>query len=212
MRIGPMVLAASLVAVVAGPGTALAEGAGDEVKVGDPAPSFTLPLYNAEVQQRAMFSLEGAVGPDAEDPNVKAVLLSFFATFCAPCKREMPYLEKLQEEFRDQGLRVVMISIDRDEEAGAKIAALAKQNKVSFPILKDRFNFLARRYLGETAPLPSVFIVSREGIVRELSRGYGKDASTFLRASVQKALGLADAKGPVAGQAKGPIVPAPRAN
>ena len=160
-----------------------------------------------------MFSLEGyGGGPDAEDPNVKAVLLSFFATFCGPCKREMPYLEKLQEEFRGQGLRVVMISIDRDEEAAAKIEALAKQNKISFPILKDRFNFLARRYLGETAPLPSVFIVSREGVVRELSRGYGKDASTFLRASVpvQKVLGIAaEPEGPIVasrGQ-KGPIVP-----
>ena len=205
MRTGPVALVVSLAAVLAGPSSARAEGAGEEVKVGDPAPSFTLPLYNAEAQQRPMFSLDGVVGADADEPNVKAVLLSFFATFCAPCKREMPYLEKLQEEFRDQGLRVVMISIDRDEEAAAKIAVLAKQNKISFPILKDRFNFLARRYLGETAPLPSVFIVSRDGVVRELSRGYGKDASTFLRASVQKALGLP-------GDAKGPVVAAPHAN
>ncbi len=203
MRIGSVVLAVSLAAMGAS-SSARAEGAGDEIKVGDPAPSFTLPLYNAEAQQRAMYSLDSVVGPDAEDPSVKAVLLSFFATFCAPCKREMPYLEKLQEEFHDQGLRVVMISIDRDEEAGPKIAALAKQNKIGFPILKDRFNFLARRYLGETAPLPSVFIVGRDGVVRELSRGYGKDASTFLRASVQKALGLA-------ADGKGPLVAAPHA-
>ena len=188
---------------VSRPGVARAEGSGDEIKVGDPAPLFTLPLYNAEAQKRAMFSLDAMVGADADEPGVKAVLLSFFATFCAPCKREMPYLEKLQEEFHDQGLRVVMISIDRDEAAAAKIDALAKLNKVSFPILKDRFNFLARRYLGETAPLPSVFIVSRDGVVRELSRGYGKDASTFLRASVQTALGIAP-------EGKGPIVAAPK--
>ncbi len=202
MKTGSMVRLACLAVALGGSRPALAEGTGDEVKLGDAAPLFTLPLYNAEAQQRAMYSLDGVVGPDADEPNVKAVLLSFFATFCAPCKREMPYLEKLQEEFRDQGLRVVMISIDRDEEAAAKIEVLAKQYKISFPILKDRFNFLARRYLGETAPLPSVFIVSRDGVVRELSRGYGKDASTFLRASVQKALGIA-------GDGKGPIVAAP---
>src|SRR3984957_19236184 len=189
MRIGTMVLAASVAAAVTGSRAAWAEGAGEEVKVGDPGPSCALPLYTAEAQQRAMFSLDAAVGPEAEDPSVKAVLLSFFATFCGPCKREMPYLEKLQEEFRDQGLRVVMISIDRDDEAAAKIAALAKQNKISFPILKDRFNFLARRYLGETAPLPSVFIVGRDGIVKELNRGYGNDASTLLLTSIQKVLG-----------------------
>ncbi len=135
---------------------------------------------------------------------MKAVLLSFFATFCAPCKREMPYLEQLQEQFRDQGLRVVMVSIDRDEDAGAKIEALAKQNKVSFPILKDRFNFLARRYLGETAPLPSVFLIGRDGVVRELNRGYGKDASTFLLASVRTALGLSAAPTPAPAVANSP--------
>jgi len=202
MRARAMALAFT-VAAAAGSSPALADGTGEEIKVGDPAPLFTLPVYNAEAQKRAMFSLDGLVGADADEPGVKAVLLSFFATFCGPCKREMPYLEKLQEEFHDQGLRVVMVSIDRDEAAAAKIDALAKQNKVSFPILKDRFNFLARRYLGETAPLPSVFIVSRDGMVRELSRGYGKDASTFLRASVQKALGLTP-------ESKGPIVAAPR--
>ena len=180
----------ALVASTAGfAGRARADG-DDEIKVGDPAPSFTLPLYNAEAQKRAMFSLDSFVGSDADEPNVKVLLMSFFATFCAPCKREMPYLEQLQEEYRDAGLRVVMISIDRDDDAVGKIAALAKLNHISFPILKDRFNFLARRYLGETAPLPSVFIVGRDGLNKELSRGYGKDASTFLLASVQKALGV----------------------
>jgi thiol-disulfide isomerase/thioredoxin len=184
-------LGALITAVLGTAGRARAEGDGDEVKVGDPAPSFTLPLYNAEAQQRPMFSLDSFVGADADEPNVKVLLMSFFATFCAPCKREMPYLEQLQEQYRGQGLRVVMISIDREDEAVEKIEALAKQNHISFPILKDRFNFLARRYLGETAPLPSVFIVGRDGMVKELSRGYGKDASTFLLGSVQKALGIA---------------------
>lgn len=197
-------MACLLVAGVVAAGTARAEGPGDEIKVGDPAPSFTLPLYNAEAQRRAMFSLDSFVGPDADEPGVKAVLISFFATFCAPCKREMPYLEQLQEMYRDQGLRVVMVSIDRDDEAGAKIEALAKLNHVSFPILKDRFNFLARRYLGETAPLPSVFLLSRDGAVRELNRGYGKDASTFLLSSVQKVLGVAGGGGRDSGKVTAP--------
>jgi thiol-disulfide isomerase/thioredoxin len=110
-------------------GRARAEGEGDEVKVGDQAPSFTLPLYNAEAQQRAMFSLDSFVGSDADEPNVKVLLMSFFATFCAPCKREMPYLEQLQEQYRELGLRVVMISIDRDDDAVGKIEALAGDRK-----------------------------------------------------------------------------------
>src|SRR5579872_5070278 len=99
-------LAASSAARAEGSAGGSATSSDDElVKVGDPAPLFSLPLYNAEAQKRAMFALDAVVGPEAEEPNVKAVLMSFFATFCAPCKREMPYLEKLNEQFHDQGLR-----------------------------------------------------------------------------------------------------------
>jgi alkyl hydroperoxide reductase subunit AhpC len=89
-----------------------------------------------------------------------------------------------------------MISIDREDAAVPKIAELVKQNHITFPILKDRFNFLARRYLGASAPLPSLFIIGRDGNIRTMNRGYGKDASTFLLAQVQQALGVGAAKKP----------------
>lgn len=180
-----------LAAVLAASAPALADG---DLKVGDPAPTFTLPVYNAAPDGPTAISLDGYVGADADDKAAKAVVLSFFATFCAPCKREMPYLEQLQEMYGPAGLRVLMVSIDRDDAAAAKIADLVKQNHVTFPILKDRFNFLARRYLGEQAPLPSLFIVDKDGNIRMMNRGYGKDASTFLLAAVQDALGLAKTK------------------
>ena len=165
--------------------------ADEDLHVGDPAPLFTLPAYNPAPGGPAVVSLDSYVGPDADDKGTKAVLLSFFATFCAPCKREMPYLETLAEQYRAAGLRVLMISIDRDDAAAAKIAALVAQNHVGFPVLKDRFNFLARRYLGAQAPLPSLFLVGRDGTIRQMHRGYGKDASTFLQEQVRAALGLA---------------------
>jgi hypothetical protein len=61
---------------------------------------------------------------------------------------------------------------------------------VTFPILKDRFNFLARRYLGEQAPLPSVFFIGKDGTIRSMNRGYGKDGQSYLLAEVQKGLGV----------------------
>jgi thiol-disulfide isomerase/thioredoxin len=166
----------------------------EDLKIGDAAPTFTLPVYNPTPDGATTASLDSFIGPDADDKDTKAVVLSFFATFCAPCKREMPYLEQLSEKYRSAGLRVLMISIDRDDAAAPKIADLIKLNHVTFPILKDRFNFLARRYLGAQAPLPSLFIVGRDGVIRTMNRGYGKDASTFLLAQVQDALGIAAAK------------------
>jgi peroxiredoxin len=169
---------------------ALGEDPEAGLQLGQPAPTFTLPLYNAEAQHRATLSLEDLVGPEATEPGVKLVVLSFFATFCEPCKREMPFLQQLQDSYGDRGLRVVLVSIDRDEGAEAKIAELLQKNHVTFPVLRDRFNFLARRYLGDKAPLPSVFLIGRDGTVKGMNRGYGKDGSAFLLAEVQKNLGL----------------------
>jgi peroxiredoxin len=159
----------------------------DELKVGDAAPEFTLPVYNAEAAGHAMVALQSYVGPEAAE-ETKLLLLSFFATWCAPCKRELPYLQKLQDTYRKKGLRVMSISIDREDAAAAQITALTRENHINFPVLKDRFNLLARRYLGEQSPLPSLFLISSKGTILEVHKGYGKDASSFLQQQVAQAL------------------------
>ncbi len=176
---------------------ALAARADGALAVGDPAPSFTLPVYDADVAGAAVVSLDSLVGVDSEDPGARAVLLSFFATFCEPCQREIPTLVELDQELRPRGLRVLLVSIDRDEGAAAKIAALVKREGIRFPVLRDRFDFLARRYLGEKAPLPSVFLVGRDGAILEMHRGYGQDGRSFLREASLAALAAA-AKPPAA--------------
>jgi hypothetical protein len=64
------------------------------------------------------------------------------------------------------------------------------RNRVTYPVLSDRFNVLARRYLGEEAPLPSLFVVGRDGVIRRIERGYTRDVAGFLVADVQTGLGL----------------------
>ncbi len=177
---------------------ALAAG-DEEVAVGLPAPAFTLRTMNPEACGLTVVSLDRYVGPEAEDPQARVVLLSFFASWCEPCKKEMPYLQQLQEMYRNQGLRVLSVSIDREEPGLSRARQMAAAAKVTFPVLSDRFNFLARRYLGEQSPLPSVFLVGRDGNILRIERGYGKDASTFLLAEVQKALGIS---GPAAKAAR----------
>lgn len=176
---------AALVAVLALP--ALAE---EEIAVGLPAPAFSLKTLNPDVSGAVWLALEKYVGEEPEDPDAKVVLLSFFASWCGPCKKEMPFLVQLDRMYRDQGLRVIGVDIDK-EEAGINAAKkLLGDNKVTYPVVSDRFNFLARRYLGDQAPLPSVFLVTRDGNIARIERGYAKDASAFLLAEVQNALGL----------------------
>jgi thiol-disulfide isomerase/thioredoxin len=178
----------ALAAALALPPVARAE---EEVAVGLPAPGFTLRTLNPEESGAATVSLDRYVGAEAEDPEAKVVLLSFFASWCGPCKKEMPYLQQLNLMYRDQGLRVLSVNIDREEAGIAAGRRMASAARATFPVLTDRFNFLARRYLGEEARLPSVFLIARDGTIARIERGYGKDAAGFLLGEVQRALGLA---------------------
>ena len=169
---------------------ALAEDEGEAVGVGSLAPNFALKTLNADVVGESWIALDRYVGDDAEDGGARIVVLSFFASWCAPCQKEMPLLERLHRAYRAHGLRVLSVSIDGDEEGMAAARRMVTRNRVTYPVLSDRFNVLARRYLGEQAPLPSLFVVGRDGVIRRIERGYTRDAAGFLVADVQTGLGL----------------------
>jgi thiol-disulfide isomerase/thioredoxin len=181
----PLALLLALAAAL--PALALAE---EEVAVGLPAPTFALRTLNPDASGTSWLALERFVGPEAEDPDAKLVLLTFFASWCEPCKRELPFLVQLDRTYRDRGLRVVAVNIDREEPGIEAARRLVLAAKVPYPVCSDRFNFLARRYLGEQAPLPSAFLVRRDGTIARIERGYAKDASAFLLAAVQDELGI----------------------
>ncbi len=176
--------------------------ADDELGVGLPAPAFSLKTLNAGVTGSPWFRLDQFVGEEPDDAQARVVLLSFFASWCGPCKKELPFLVQLDGMYRDQGLRVVSISIDTEVPAIEAARRMAVEASVKHPVLSDRFNVLARRYLGDTSPLPSVFLVGRDGNVLLIEKGYATDASAFLLAEVRKALGI---------QQRGATAPSPAA-
>ncbi|MBM4781548.1 MAG: TlpA family protein disulfide reductase [Archangiaceae bacterium] len=159
--------------------------------VDKPAPTFRLPVYNGPAigePNAPMIGIDRYVGQDPTDKKTKLLVVSFMASFCGPCKKEMPYLQSLHEKYKEQGLRVLMVAIDREEDGQKKVAELVATNKVTFPVLKDRFNIVARRWLGTQSPLPSLFMVRPDGTVKTVHRGYGDDASTILEKEVSAAL------------------------
>ena len=117
-------------------------------EVDKPAPQFRLPVYNAKEFGESFVALDALVGDARTDQDGKLLVVSFMASFCGPCKKEMPYLQKLYAENRDKGLRVMMVAIDSDEDGQKKVEALVAENHVTFPVAKDRFNIVARRWLG----------------------------------------------------------------
>ena len=149
---------------------------------------FRLPAYNPEM--KGLVGLRTIVGEDREDPKTRLLVLSFMASYCKPCKKELPFLESLYEKYKDRGLRVVMVSVDTDEAAFPVMTALVKEHHVTFPVLKDRLNLVSRSFLGSKTPLPSLFLVGPDGVVLQVKRGYTEDASRALQADVEKALGI----------------------
>ena len=67
---------------------------------------------------------------------------------------------------------------------------LIAENKVTFPVAKDRFNIVARRWLGTKSPLPSLFMVRPDGTIATVHRGYSDDGADLLGKEVETALGL----------------------
>lgn len=155
-----------------------------------PAPQFRLPVYNAKEFGESFVALDALVGQGRTDKDGKLLVVSFMASFCGPCKKEMPYLQKLYAENREKGLRVMMVAIDTDEEGQKKVEALVAENQVTFPVAKDRFNIVARRWLGAQSPLPSLFFVRTDGTIASVHRGYSQDGALVLAEEIEKVLGV----------------------
>ena len=82
----------------------------------------------------------------------KSLLISFFATYCEPCKKEIPHLAKLKKELGANGFDIVLISIDKEESKAREAAQLVAENGTDLKVLWDRFNIVARRYNVEALP------------------------------------------------------------
>ena len=119
------------------------------LEVGDPAPAF------------AATTLDGAdVG--IEDLTGDPFMLNIWATWCAPCREEMPELQELHDTYADQGFRVVGVSVD-DRGALPMIEAFIAEIGIDFPIYHDPSWEIVDSYslLG----LPGTFLVDSEGTV-----------------------------------------------
>ena len=157
------------------------------LKVGDQAPLFGGLLLDPDEAGMKRIDLSSLVGSAAATP-VQAVLISFFATWCERCKGELPLLQQLSTGDKDRRLRVISVAIDQDESRWQAIKLLVAQNRLTFPIVRDPDNAIARQYLGPDLQLPAVFLVGKDGTFALVKQGYSDDATGFLRAEVEKAL------------------------
>lgn len=122
-----------------------------------PAPDFTL---ENNAGGRTSLAEHLAAGP---------VIVDFWATWCTPCRKAMPHLQVLQDEYGDRGLTVLALSVD-DPRNQPKIGAFVRSQKLTFPILLDGESRVARLY--RVASVPTTFLISPAGRVVAFHRGY----------------------------------------
>ena len=158
----------------------------EQYNVGEEVPSFTLKSVNADTANGQLVSLDTYLKARGKDPK-KAVLISFFATYCEPCKHEMPYLAALYDEYKDRGFMVLSVSIDKEQDKVDFITALAKKSGVTYPVLWDHYNIVARRYIINK--LPCVYLLTTEGKVALVKIGYDDDMSKQLLEQVRNVIG-----------------------
>jgi thiol-disulfide isomerase/thioredoxin len=97
----------------------------------------------------------------------EVVILNFWATWCGPCRQEMPLLDEVYAKYRRAGLTLLSINIDQNEDG---VSEMVETLKVSYPVLRDSRNEVARTY--QLGTLPLTVLIDREGVIRYVSEGY----------------------------------------
>ena len=131
------------------------------------------------------------------DYRGKAVLLNFWATWCGPCKVEMPWFVELQKKYGNDGL--VILGIAMDDSETPKIAEFASEMGVNYPVLLGT-DKVSEAY-GNVEFLPTSFYIDREGKI--VGKGTGLLGRNEIEQNVQKALAS-----PVASMNKAQTLPA----
>jgi thiol-disulfide isomerase/thioredoxin len=145
------------------------QGAMSHATKSGPAPDF------------ALTSLDGTT-MRLSDFRGKAVLLNFWATWCGPCKIEMPWFVDLQKEYGSQGLQIVGVAMD--DASKEDIAKFAKDMGVNYPILIGKES-VGQAYGGVPA-LPESFFISRDGKI--VDKIIGLEGKADIEEAIKKTL------------------------
>ncbi len=123
-------------------------------KLEGPAPDFTLKSNNGS--NIKLSELRGDV-----------VMINFWASWCGPCRQEMPLLDKLNDRYKDLGFTLLGINVEEEPE---RAKAMLNDIPVNFPILFDTQNKVSKKY--NLIAMPSSVFVDRDGNIRYFHAGY----------------------------------------
>lgn len=153
-----------------GPDAAAGDG---RVEVGFPAPAYAAVSLDGD-----SVSLAGQRG--------KVVLLNVWATWCHPCRDEIPQLRAIHAQYQAQGLELIGVSVDTDGTDDT-IRGFMRDFQMTFPIWRDPDERVSAQFL--VVGVPATFLIDRKGILRWRKTGPITPGDTSLTAAIQRALG-----------------------
>jgi thiol-disulfide isomerase/thioredoxin len=118
------------------------------------------------------------------DLRGKAVLLNFWATYCGPCKIEMPWFVELQKQYGPQGFQIVGLSMDDSSTSTEEIAKFVKDLGINYPVVLGKES-VAQSY-GGVGVLPTTFFLDRDGKI--IAREFGLQSRSVFVEDIKKAL------------------------
>jgi len=115
------------------------------------------------------FTLKSASGENLKlsEYRGEVVLINFWASWCGPCRQEMPLLDELHQRYKSLGFTVLGVNVEEDSSQARK---LLQDLPVSFPVLFDDQSRVSRQY--DVVAMPSTVLVDRNGQLRYLHQGY----------------------------------------
>lgn len=134
------------------------------------APDFT--LKDAQGRSLSLSSLKG-----------KVILINFWATWCPPCKAEMPSMNKLYNELKGRGLEVIAVSTD---SSLATVKDFLARNRLDFPVLFDENKTVSRQY--HVFSMPTTFLINRNGMIVEKFFGEEEWTAPDIRRKIENQL------------------------
>ena len=137
-----------------------------------PAPQagFAAPDFSLETRDGETVSLSELRG--------QVVLVNFWATWCPPCRAEMPAIQQVYDQYSDQGFTVLAVDVS---EGDAQVTAFADERGLTFPILMDRDGAVSIRY--QVRAMPSTFFIDQAGVIQEVTLG-GPMSEAFIESQV----------------------------
>jgi thiol-disulfide isomerase/thioredoxin len=119
------------------------------------------------------------------------VVINFWATWCKPCRVEMPHLERVYEKLGPRGVSFAAVSLD-SRRAGVRVRNYMEKNEVSLPVYWDPRGILARRF--KVAAIPTTLLIGVDGEIAFRTRGYRPGDEILLEKKIGELLGPEEAE------------------